>query len=270
MLAARKWQGREATVIKEDRRPPSRRIADQLRKEIVQGVLKPGDQLPSERELAVLHGAARNTAREAITILRNEGLVDAQHGRGVFVRERPTFLRLGAARYSRALRRATGLSPFDAELLQQHRRGHSDCTSVKRVRPPEDVAERLGVPSKARTVVERENWYYAEGAPVQVCWTYIPVGIAAGSVLARNADLGTGSIYARLEDQGYPLATVREEITARMPTPLEAQGLATSPGVPVIELLHTSYDPNGVAFEVTRFVMRADVMALDYKVPVEQ
>ena len=105
---------------------------------------------------------------------------------------------------------------------------------------------------------------------MQVCWTYIPVGIASGSVLARNADLGTGSIYARLEDLGYPLASIREEITARMPTPLEAKGLAISPGIPVIELLHTSYDHKGVAFEVTRFVMRADVMALDYTVPIEQ
>ena len=257
-------------MTNEDRRPPSRRIADQLREQIVQGGLKPGDRLPSERELAALHGAARNTAREAITILRNEGLVDAQHGRGAFVRQRPAFLRLGPARYSRALRRETGLSPFWAELLQQGRQGHVDCTSVKRVRPSEDVAERLGVSSKTKTVVERENWYFADDTPVQVCWTYIPVGIAAGSVLARNAELGTGSIYARLEDQGYPLASIREEITARMPTPAEAKGLATSPGVPVIELLHTSFDHHGVAFEVTRFVMRADVMALDYTVPIEQ
>ena len=105
-------------MTNEDRRPPSRRIADQLREQIVQGGLKPGDRLPSERELAALHGAARNTAREAITILRNEGLVDAQHGRGAFVRQRPAFLRLGPARYSRRLRRETGLSPFRAELLQ--------------------------------------------------------------------------------------------------------------------------------------------------------
>jgi GntR family transcriptional regulator len=257
-------------VTDEDRRPPSRRIADQLREQIVQGGLKPGDQLPSERELAALHGAARNTAREAITILRNEGLVDAQHGRGAFVRQRPASLRRGPARYSRVLRRETGLSPFRAELLQQGHQVHSDCTSVKRVRPPEDVAERLGVSPKAKTVVERENWYFAEDTPVQVGWTYIPVGIAAGSVLARNAELGTGSIYARLEDQGYPLASIREEIAARMPTPAEAKGLATSPGVPVIELLHTSFDPDAVAFEVTRFVMRADVMALDYTVPIEQ
>src|SRR2546427_6074384 len=172
--------GEGDTVTDEDRRPLSRRIADQLRDQIGRGGLKPGDRLPSARELAALHGAARNTAREAISILRNEGLVDAQHGRGAFVRQRPASLRRGPARYSRVLRRETGLSPFRAELTQQGHQVRSDCTSVQRVRPSEDVAQRLGVSPKAKTVVERENWYFAEDTPVQVGWTYIPVRIAAG------------------------------------------------------------------------------------------
>jgi GntR family transcriptional regulator len=40
-------------------------------------------------------------------------------------------------------------------------------------------------------------------------------------------------------------------------------------GVPVIELLHTGIDQNGQAFEVTRFVMRADTAALEYLLPIE-
>ncbi|MCM0676467.1 hypothetical protein NCC78_17500 [Micromonospora phytophila] len=47
------------------------------------------------------------------------------------------------------------------------------------------------------------------------------------------------------------------------------KGLAMPPGVPVIEVLHTSIDGDGRAFEVTRFVMRADVNGLDYEMPVE-
>jgi GntR family transcriptional regulator len=130
------------------------------------------------------------------------------------------------------------------------------------------VAERLGVPPRKKSVIERENWYYADDVPVQVCWTYIPVSTAAGTVLARNDDLGPGSIYARLEDLGHPLVRIREEIAARMPSVEEARGLVTPPGVPVFELLHTSYDHEG-PFEVTRWVIRADQMALDYTLPIE-
>jgi len=195
----------------------------------VQGGLKPGDRLPSERELATQHGAARNTAREAITILRNEGLVDAQHGKGAFV---PGSARPSCAWAPRGThghsRRETGLSPFQAELLQQGRRGHSDCTSVQRVRPPEDVAQRLGVSAKAKTVVERENWYFAEDTPVQVCWTYIPVGNCGR--LSPGPQCGArppGASMPALKTRATPLASIREEIRARMPTPVEAKGLAT-------------------------------------------
>jgi GntR family transcriptional regulator len=40
-------------------------------------------------------------------------------------------------------------------------------------------------------------------------------------------------------------------------------------GVPVLEVLHTSLDQNGEAYEVTRFVMRADMNGLHYNAPVE-
>ncbi|MGH8887678.1 MAG: winged helix-turn-helix domain-containing protein [Egibacteraceae bacterium] len=68
--------------------PPSKRIADDLRRATDAGELAPGSRLPSERELARSYGTARNTARQAIQILLGEGLVEAQHGRGVFVRPR--------------------------------------------------------------------------------------------------------------------------------------------------------------------------------------
>ena len=257
------------SVEPDTHRPPSRHIADELREQIQSGRLPAGSRLPSERVLAQSYGAARNTAREAIAILRNEGLVDAEHGRGVFVRQRRPLLRLGASRYSRTLRTETGLSPYRAEVTMQGRTPSVDCTSIERIRPPADVAERLSVRADRKTVVARENWYFADDEPVQVGITYIPWEIAKGSVLARDANTGRGSIYARFEELGHPITRVREEVAARMPTPDEARRLAIPTGVPVIEVLHTSFDHENAPFEVTRFVMRADVSGLDYNMPVE-
>ncbi len=78
---------------------------------ITSGELAPGDKLPSERELARRFSTARNTAREAIRLLTEEGLVTAQHGRGVFVREKQPMLRWGSERYSRRTYQETGLTP---------------------------------------------------------------------------------------------------------------------------------------------------------------
>ncbi|GIG85109.1 GntR family transcriptional regulator [Plantactinospora endophytica] len=252
-----------------DRRPPSRRIADDLRTSIQSDELAPGAKLPSERELAAQYGTARNTAREAISILQGEGLVVAQHGRGVFVRPRTPLMRLGANRYSRRLRSETGLSPFRIEVTKQGRTPKTECRSVTRDKPPADVADRLGLDPNTATVIRRENWYFADDEPVQVGVTYIPVDVAGDSPLASERTLGKGSIYARFEDLGYRITRIREEISARMPYHEEFTGLSMPPGVPVIEVLHTSFDDKHKPFEVTRFVMRGDLNGLDYEMPVE-
>src|SRR5215218_2140834 len=109
--------------------PPSRRIADELRRAILAGELAPGALLPSERALAREHGTARNTARQAIAILQAEGLVDAQHGRGVFVRRRPPLRRLAQDRYARRYREA-GRAPFRAEAEREGRRARVEVTEV--------------------------------------------------------------------------------------------------------------------------------------------
>jgi GntR family transcriptional regulator len=54
-----------------------------------------------------------------------------------------------------------------------------------------------------------------------------------------------------------------------MPTHKETQGLALPDGVPVLVVLHTGIDQHGQPFEVTRFVMRADLGGLDYTMAVE-
>src|SRR3954471_2912552 len=113
--------------LEPDKRLPSRRIADDLRLSIERGELTDGAQVPSERDLAARYGTARNTAREAISILQGEGLVVAQHGRGVFVRARRPLMRLGSNRYSRTLRTETGLSPFRIEVSKQGRVPRTEC-----------------------------------------------------------------------------------------------------------------------------------------------
>ena len=76
-------------------------------------------------------------------------------------------------------------------------------------------------------------------------------------------------IHGVLEDQGYPMARLHDIATARMPTRAEKAALRLAAGVPVIDLLHVSLRADGQPYEATRFVMRADMSALVYDVPVE-
>jgi GntR family transcriptional repressor for pyruvate dehydrogenase complex len=60
-------------------------IVEQIEDSILKGALKPGDQLPAERELAVRFGVSRTAVREAIKALHEKGLVEAYSGRGTFI-----------------------------------------------------------------------------------------------------------------------------------------------------------------------------------------
>jgi GntR family transcriptional repressor for pyruvate dehydrogenase complex len=60
-------------------------IVEQIEDSIREGRMKPGDQLPSERELAQQFGVSRTAVREAVKTLSEKGLVESYSGRGTFV-----------------------------------------------------------------------------------------------------------------------------------------------------------------------------------------
>src|SRR5688500_14534726 len=92
-----------------------RQIADHLRSAITSRRLREVDQLPSEAQLMAHYGITRMTVRHALDVLKAEGVVVSQHGRGVFVRSRPRVRRLGSDRFARRHREA-GKAAFIAEV----------------------------------------------------------------------------------------------------------------------------------------------------------
>ena len=68
-----------------DPRPAYLQVADDLRASISGGTFKPGERLPSGRNLARRYGVAPMTISHALDVLRQEQLVEAYQGRGVFV-----------------------------------------------------------------------------------------------------------------------------------------------------------------------------------------
>lgn len=61
------------------------KVIAELKKGIMHGELKPGDKLPSERELAGMLGVSRTSLREALRLLEVSGVVTIKHGQGVFI-----------------------------------------------------------------------------------------------------------------------------------------------------------------------------------------
>ena len=242
--------------------PAYRQIADRLRDRIGSGELAPGDRVPSEAELMDTYSAARATVRQAVGVLRSEGLVVAEQGRGAFVRSRPPVRRLAYDRFARR-HRDRGRAAFLAEM--EGRQPEVEVLAVESYAAPAEVAERLGLAEDAK-VLRRFRRYLDGGQPLEIATSYIPWSIAEGTLMVQ-ANPGPGGIYARIEEQGHRLGRFAEEVTARMPTAEEALALRLPAGTPVLHLVRTAYDSNGHAVEVCDTVMAADRYVLSYELP---
>jgi GntR family transcriptional regulator len=120
--------------------PVGAQLALTLRELISGGALRPGDRLPSVREVAAEAGVNVNTARAVYGRLENEGLVRSEHGRGTFVAapERPQ--PVGEAATRRELRRQ--IAELEAELVSRGRR------------PPDPALTRGGGGGRLTTAAE--------------------------------------------------------------------------------------------------------------------
>src|SRR3954452_6379566 len=71
------------------RRPEYQRIASDIRSQIDRGILAPGDRLPSISALTAHYGVTAISVRNALLMLRAEGLAEGRQGLGVFITGAP-------------------------------------------------------------------------------------------------------------------------------------------------------------------------------------
>lgn len=82
----------EFQIATSDREPIYRQLATQIREGIARGRLKPGDKLPSVRELSRTLVVNPNTIARGYTELEREGVLHTRQGKGVFIAEPATEL----------------------------------------------------------------------------------------------------------------------------------------------------------------------------------
>ncbi|MEU3823919.1 GntR family transcriptional regulator [Streptomyces sp. NPDC029080] len=243
----------------DDRRPKYQRIADSLREAIQSGEYGPGDRLPGENELMAAHGVARMTARQALSVLRDEGVAEARKGAGVFVRAFRPLRRRGIQRLSQQ-QWGSGRSIWSADI--ENRSLEVDQVSVSEEAAPERISAVLDL-ADDETVCVRRRRFVLEGKPVLLATSYLPTSVVAGSAITQE-DTGPGGTYARLAELGYKPVHFREEIRSRMPSKDEAAQLSMSSGTPVILICRTAYADEGRPVEINEMTLDAASYILEY------
>ncbi|WP_328460456.1 GntR family transcriptional regulator [Streptomyces sp. NBC_00448] len=227
----------------------ARQVADVLRQQAAAGLFPTG-LLPEERLLVADFGVSRNTVREALRILADEGLVQRRRGVGTVLVGRKVEHPLG---------RMTGL----AETLHQLGTVDNHLRAAGSVLPPAAVARRLGTP-RGQPVVRLERLRHLDGVPLSLDLTYLPADI--GTPLLE-LDLAGRDVFALIEETaGVRLSTATLTVQAVNADPRTAEVLDTSPGAALfaVERLSTLAGGRPVDLEFLsirgdRLVLRADL-----------
>lgn len=215
--------------------PKYLQIANAIRDRILQGELAPGDELPSERELAVDWRVARPTAAKALAELRRLGLAESRWGAGTFVRV-PQVAHRADERYQRTL--ATGRVYDQGE--------HAEILSSEVVDAPDAVRLALDLGPDEPAIRRHRVTIGTDGQPNEssVSWFDAQLANAAPRLLERERIREGTTAYVE-QATGRTAYTARDRMSARRATVAEAQALGIPRGSPVLVTEHLVLDREG-------------------------
>lgn len=215
-----------------------------LRDEIESGKTRPGDRVPSERELSEKYAISRMTARQALTDLVNEGLLTRQQGRGTFV-ARP--------KISQGL---ISLTSFTEDMTLRGMRPSTRLLRMEVLSASPRVSEVLNL-GLDRRVVLFERLRLGDGEPVALEATHLPYHL--GRKLTEE-ELSGGSLYRLFEDRiGIRLGRASQTVEASLAGAYEAGILRIREGMSLLLTERITYATTGEPVELTRSVFRGDL-----------
>lgn len=214
-------------------------VAGVLRDRIRSGEYEPGARLPTEPQLEEEFPAYdRSTIRRGLALLRQEGLVNSEQGRGVFVRQtrllRHPLLDVLRAEYLRDQAGDSadrGLFELGTDAPDEHTEVFIDYTQVP---ANADLAEQFGIAS-GTDLLCRKYTFVVDKAVHQITRSYILWSMAENTTLASqdNERQGRGT-FTQLAEINVVVDSVSVDLSARMPAPDEAAALNSDEGIPVL------------------------------------
>ncbi|MDT0345836.1 GntR family transcriptional regulator [Streptomyces litchfieldiae] len=248
-----------------DTRPMYQRIADDLRRQIDEGVLVVGARIPSRAELKRSYRASDQTVDRAVRVLKAAGYATGQFGRGVFVSDRAP---IGA------LVRSTDAvdTPLAARISVAGGRvnGQPDlaweATSTTTVAPP-GIAERLGVRPGERVMCTQYE-YLADHRPLQLATSWEPLALTEGTdvVFPERGPYARRGVRGRFAAIGIRVVHAKEVVGSRPATSPEAEALGCAPGQCVTAVERTHYDADDRPVETSDTIVLGDRWRLEYAI----
>jgi GntR family transcriptional regulator len=210
--------------------PAYKRIQAAIRRRIDAGQLKPGNPVPSERELARIHRVSLMTARHALSEMARDGIVERRHGAGTFVAPPKVHF--------------NKLLGYTEQMASLGLTAHSRIVSSAIVNREHEIAARLGLqPTSRLGRLERVRLAGDEPVALEVC--YWP---ADEFPVLMEAPLDRVSLFAVIEHEcGVEMAYADEEIDATDADQRIADLLSIPKGAPLLRMRQVIFSTSGRA-----------------------
>lgn len=222
--------------------PLYHQITLHLQQLIKEGKLQPGDQLPSERQLAEETGVSRMTVRQAVHAMVADGYCERVRGRGIYVRKRPVIID------------SRSFEGFTANMGRQGLAASTRSITSRIVDPPDLVREILELGPQARVIeLTRLRLIGSFPAVLETEW------FAADRFDGLEKEDMSRSLYEILERRyGTKISSTTDTIRPYLPDERECALLQVPIGAPVILRDRVGNDASGKAVEVVRSVYSPD------------
>jgi GntR family transcriptional regulator len=226
--------------------PRYRQIAALLRKRITSGKLKPGDSLPTEMDLCATFSISRHTARDALRLLSDDGLIERRRGAGTIVAEP------GQAAFAQAL------GDFES-ILQYAREARFDVT-VERDADPDSML-RLALTGPYRQFIGFRRT--GRQPPQAITAVYVRRDLAPDAATISGL---AGSVSEWIEQiHGLSIDRVTQRMEAVALNASQARRLGTQTGFPALRTVRRYSDSSGDPVLVSESLHPAGRFAYEMK-----
>ena len=228
--------------------PKYAQIVSTIQRRIGDGTYPAGAQLPSETQLVREFGVSRPTVVRALEVLRSQGWIDREHGRGSFARNRAVL--------------ADRTRPGKLLLDEAGAAGQGVLLQVGREPAPAAIAALLRTPAETPALLRRQL-IERDSEPSELVSSWFPLDVAEGTDLGK-AGAVPGGIHQHLHAvKRVRFDHVTERIRSRLATAEESRLLKIAKRSAVLNLLLAVYDADDRPVQVVDAVLPGDLHELE-------
>lgn len=235
--------------------PKYAQLVQTLQRRIESGDYPPGSLLPSENQLIQEFGVSRPTVVAALRVLREQGWIESQQGKGRFVRGRPALASVQPNR------------PGQAYLINPETASPGEVIEAAAVAVPNRIGALLGLEPKSKAFLRR-RLITRNGEPSEIVSLWVPVELSEGTDLISTEPLSQGIREHLQTRKGLRFDHIVEQITARMPTSAEAKQLGMPKSTPLLAVFGAVRDASGRPLTVVEVLLPADRHELEDAYPI--